>query len=102
MQFGLGAYFVHTIEDLKHSPRFAWISPYTDVLNKLISALYGFLVAAGLTFAFVSGADGHASFTIGHIPVTPTMIWQALTHAFGQYWAQKAYYLTAVKPNHDH
>lgn len=101
IQFGLGAYFVHLIERLKSSQRFAWITPYSDVLNKVIAAVYGFIIAAGLTVAFVPSGDGYAAFTLGHIPVTPSMIWQALTHAFGQYFGQKFYYLSAVKPNQD-
>lgn len=97
LQFGLGAYFVHKIEHLKQSPRFSWITPYSDTITKIISAIYGLLIAAGLTIAFTPAGDGTGTFAIGHIPMTPSLIWQAVMHAFGQYWGQKAYYVMGVK-----
>jgi hypothetical protein len=95
-QFALAAFVAHTLERLKQSSAFSWITPFTDTLTKIIAAVIALISAVGITYAW---DPTHGELVLRGLPTSWSMFWEVTTRAIGQYWIQKGYYLTAIKPN---
>lgn len=99
-QFAIAALVSHTIERLKQSENFSFISQYTTGITRVIAGVVAFLTAFGLTTAWVvDPVTGLGTLTFTGIPSTLNM-WGTLgVNWFISYWFQKGYYLGMIKPH---
>lgn len=102
LQLAIAGAVAHFIQALKRSNLFGlrWIHDEAEFASKLVSTIFAALVSLGIGVAWnIDPATQTGSLHVSGLPITMQGWADVFGHGFVQYWFQKGYYLTAIKPN---